>query len=256
MPVLYDAIDLLGLQVEVIERTAGAMLVAAHHAMRTTEPRRGEGSDYIAAHSLRGIGLMALVDQEAARDAARSATSWLAAMKHPGWPLAAAALDHNTLLALHFGEDDFVGYKVEATGYPGALLRIATGDVEDELGPEDFGGPGYSRLGLGPYGLDIRLLHAAVRGGRTTEVGFISEPSAPAVVDVLLGSVQDALDRAHPDEESWAIGLGPVSATDPEILLTLHALRRSPSGFGLAFGAERRPQIQAALLVIEELDPW
>ncbi len=256
MPVLHDAINLLGLRAEVVESTASAMLVAADHAMRTTEPRRGEVSDYIAAHALRGIGLIALVDQEAAREAARSATRWLADVKHPGWPLAAAALDHHTLRELVSGEDDIVRYKVEATGYPGELLRIAVGQVDDELGPDDSGGPEYARIGLAPYGLNIRLLHGAVRGGNTTEAGLISEPSAPAVVGALLGSLQDVLDRARSDEESWAIGAGPIAATDPEVLLTLHALRRSPSGFGLQFGDERRPHVQAALLVIEQLDPW
>ncbi|WP_066636309.1 hypothetical protein [Serinicoccus hydrothermalis] len=256
MPVLRDAINLLGLRPEVVETTASAMLMAADHAMRTTEPRRGEVSDYIAAHALRGIGMVALIDQEAARDAARATTQWLAEVKHPGWPLAAAALDHHTLRELLTGEDDIVRYKVEATGYPGELLRIAAGQADDELGPDDFAGLEYSRSGLAPYGVNLRLLHGVVRGGNTTEFGLISEPSAPAVVDALLGSVQDVLDQARLDKESWDIGAGPIAATDPEVLLTLHALRRSPSSFGLQFGAERRPSVEAALMVVEQLDPW
>ncbi|MDT0166051.1 hypothetical protein Q9R32_10820 [Actinotalea sp. AC32] len=256
MPVLEAAVTGLGLHVPVVEDTAWAMVTAAEQAVHEHDPRSGEVADYVAAHALRGLGLLALVDQEAAADAARRVARWLAHAKHPGWPLALAVLDHRTLRAVLDGEDDLLHVPLDTHGYPGDLLRLAAGAVDDDLGPDDALDPAYGRPGLNPFGIDLRLLHATVRGGSTTEFGYISAPSAPAVLGVLLGSVQDAVDRARRDEESWSIGLGPVAATDPEILLTLHAVRRSPAAFAIEHDAHRRPQVQAALAVVDAVDPW
>lgn len=256
MPVVGRAIEMLGLRVEVVRSTAAAMLTAAYAGMRSTSPRRGEVSDYVATHALRGLGLHALVDQVSARAAALDVARWLADAKHPAWPLAAAVLDHQSLQELERGETDLMSDEAEAAGYPGELLRLAAGGADHPIGPDTSRELAYSRSGLAPYGIDLRLLHAAVRGGNTLEVGYISEPSAPAVVGALLGSMDDAITTARADEESWAIGETAVTATDPEVLLTLHALRRSPSQFAMDYNADDHPHVQAALMVVERLDPW
>lgn len=250
MAVLGDVIDDLGLHAEVIGPAAEVMVGAADAAMASVQPTRGEVADFVAAHALRGMGLLALVDQAAAQALAVRTARWLAHAKHPGWPLALAVQGHQALTEVSVPE------WAQLAGYPADLIQLATGDVEHGLGPDDGDDVAYSRAGLAPYRIDLRLLAATVRGGNRVELGYVSEPSAPAVVGALLGSIQDSLDLARADTQRWAVGLGAVAATDPEILLTLHALRRSPAGWAAQATADEHPQVDAVRRLVERLDPW
>lgn len=249
MAVLDDVIDDLGLRAEVIGPAAEVMVGAANTAMGSVEPRRGEVADFVAAHALRGMGLLALVDQAAAQEFAVRAARWLAYAKHPGWPLALAVQGHRALTEVSVPE------WAEPSGYPADLIQLATGNVKHGLGPDDVDDVAYSRAGLAPYRIDLRLLAATVRGGNRVELGYVSEPSAPAVVGALLGSIQDSLDLARADAQRWALGVSPVAGTDPEILLALHALRRSPAGWAAQATASDHPQVDAVRRLVERLDP-
>ncbi|WP_188079112.1 hypothetical protein [Actinotalea subterranea] len=248
MAVLADVIEALGLRAEMIGPAAEVMVGAADAAMASVEPQTGEAADFVATHALRGMGLLALVDQTAAQEFAVRAARWLAHARHPGWPLALAVQNHRALTETRFPE------WAELTGYPADLLQLAIGDVKRGLGPDDAADVAYSRAGLAPYRIDLRLLAAIVRGGNGVEIGYVSEPSAPAVVGAFLGSIEDALDVARVDARRWATGLGPVAGTDPEILLALHALRRSPASWAAGSTPDEYPQVNAALRLVERLD--
>ncbi|NTW41902.1 MAG: hypothetical protein HGA44_18810, partial [Cellulomonadaceae bacterium] len=166
MAVLDDVIEDLGLRAEVIGPAAEVMVGAADSAMASMRPQSGEVADFVAAHALRGMGLLALVDQAAAQEFAVRATRWLMDCRHPGWPLALAVQDHRALAELRVPE--WAGL----TGYPADLIQLASGNVEHGLGPDDdHDDVAYSRAGLAPYRIDLRLLAATVRGGNTVEVG-------------------------------------------------------------------------------------
>ncbi|WP_129336293.1 hypothetical protein [Cellulomonas endophytica] len=248
MPRLDGVIDRLGLVPDVVEDVARHGLLASRRALAQVDPEGAppEAVDFVTTRGLRALGLVALVDGGLAAGFGSDLGRWLALAGHPAWPLAHAFLPRA----------DVPGLRVEGpapvAGYPFDLLMLALGRFDRDPGPDEPARSRWGRGALAPFRLDLRLLAALVRGGTTTEPGRVSEPSAPAVAAVLLGSLEDALEQQRDDETHWRIGAGRIAATDPEVVLTVRALLGSPVAWATAPAAQERPLVGAVASLVDE----
>lgn len=239
MPVLGEVIERLGLEPESIGLVARYRAQAVRAALDDVERHRDEPGrtetaredplvDYVTTHGLRALGLLALVDQDAARELGDDLLWWLREVGHPAWPLAFAVTD------LSDRARRFPDLGEAPPGYPTDLAWLLLDPGLDLLDLRTVDRRrGFGRGGLAPYRLDLRLLSATAKGGNSTQPGTISEPSAPAVVRALMGSVEDALVEARLDQRHWRLGAASIAPTDPEILLAVRILLRSPSSWAL-----------------------
>jgi hypothetical protein len=255
----------LGLNPETVEVTAKYKALDVRESLDNLEHRDasahehpGPGAasddgliDYITTQGFRALGLLALVDQEDARDFGERLLWGLGAVGHPSWPLALAVADvSDTQRRI---PDLFAvppAYPVDL-----AWLLLSPAQPLDAPRPEALRGDQrrYGRGGLAPYRIDIRVLSALARGGNTTQRGYVSEPSAPAVVGALFGSMEDALGEARRDAHHWQVGATPISPTDPEVLLTVRVVLGSAAGWALR-GAVAEGELSMIGAVVDLVD--
>lgn len=255
MPILDGPIKRLGLSADALETGARYRALGVRDALGELETQatgtHDELIDYITTQGFRTLGLLALADQDEARDLGERLLWALAAAGHPSWPLALAVVDVSDrqrripdLFALP------PAYPVEL-----AWLLLSPSQPLDPPQPEALRGRlrPYGRGGLAPYRIDIRMLSALARGGNTTRLGYVSEPSSPAVVGALFGSMEDALSEARLDAHHWRVGATPISPADPEVLLSVRIVLDSAAGWALRGAEGELPMIGAVVDLVDAL---
>lgn len=268
------ALERLGFEHETLDLSTGFKVLEINEALRELEQLGaivpaleghtsllyGDLIDYITNQGFRTLGLLALVEPRAARELGELLVRGLAAANHPSWPLALAVTDERTVSEERQAPSRWPELAEIPLVYTAELARLLIWPWEPLLEPNPAALRGsartYGRAALAPYRIDIRILSALARGRNTTQRGWVSEPSAPAVVGALFGSMEDALGEARLDEHHWRVGAAAISPVDPEVLLAVRIVLNSDNGWALREVAGRGdlPMIDAVVDVVDELN--